>query len=52
MRRSADPTARDGWMDEQGQTGRVGNREDGKVQGSGYRMVGSHARSATAGQIQ
>ncbi|CAI9598196.1 unnamed protein product [Staurois parvus] len=52
MRRSEDPTARDGWMDEQGQTGRVGNREDGKVQDSGQRMVGSHARSATAGQIQ
>ncbi|CAI9608994.1 unnamed protein product [Staurois parvus] len=56
MRRSEDPTGggMDGWMAEQvrGQTSRVGNREDGTVQGSGQRIVGSHARSATASQIQ
>ncbi|CAI9570184.1 unnamed protein product [Staurois parvus] len=55
MRRSEDPTGRDGRMAKQvrGQTSRVGNREDGMVQGSGHRIVGSQARSATAaGQIQ
>ncbi|CAI9551678.1 unnamed protein product [Staurois parvus] len=52
MRRSGDPVERDGWMAEQSQASRVGNGEDGTVQGSGHRIVRSHARSATAGQIQ
>ncbi|CAI9562817.1 unnamed protein product [Staurois parvus] len=52
MKRSGDPVERDGWMAEQGQTSRVGKYGDGAVQSSGQRIVGSHARSATAGQIQ
>ncbi|CAI9580924.1 unnamed protein product, partial [Staurois parvus] len=50
MTRSEDLTGRDGWMAEQvqSQTDQVGYREDGTVQGSGQRIVGSHARSATA----
>ncbi|CAI9620223.1 unnamed protein product [Staurois parvus] len=54
MRRSGDPVERDGWMAEQvqGHTSRVGNYGDGAVQSSGQRIVGSHASSATAGQIQ
>ncbi|CAI9575537.1 unnamed protein product, partial [Staurois parvus] len=41
-----------GWMADQvrSQTGRVGNGEDGMVQGSGQRIVRSHARSATVRQ--
>ncbi|CAI9591404.1 unnamed protein product, partial [Staurois parvus] len=52
VRRSEDPAARDGWMDEQGQTGRVGNREGGKVQAAGIEWSGPHARSATAGKAR
>ncbi|CAI9624204.1 unnamed protein product [Staurois parvus] len=54
MRRSGDPRGTDGWMaeQEQGHTSRVGNYGDGAVQSSGQRIVWSHARSATAGQIQ
>ncbi|CAI9621453.1 unnamed protein product, partial [Staurois parvus] len=33
-----------------GQAGRVGNYGDGAVQSSGQRVVGSHARSTTAGK--
>ncbi|CAI9614811.1 unnamed protein product [Staurois parvus] len=56
MRRSGDPTGRDGrmdgWMAEQvqGQTSRVGNREDGMVQGSGQRIVGVRQAGSVTGR--